>query len=329
MLNSGFRKLAAACAAMALLTAAIPARAQTDQYPSKPIKIILPVAAGGASDRVLRMVGEHLADRWHQPFVVEAKPGATGTIGGEVVAKSPPDGYTALFASTTFIQAPALFQKMPYDYAHDFAPVSLTTGVTVVLVVSGESSVHTLKDYLALAKDTSKALTYGSVGLGSSLHVYGETLARDAKVPMVHVPYRGEQAVMTDIVGGHLVSSFLSITSTIGLIRSGKLRPIAVVGKNRSKLLPDVPTFAELGYQRLDLLGWFGMLMPGGTPKPIVAKMSSGIHDAVFQPEINKTIVNMGLEPIASTPEEYAQTIATDFPRWKQLLSEIGVKPPQ
>jgi tripartite-type tricarboxylate transporter receptor subunit TctC len=309
-----------------LLLLPAPAQAQTDEYPSKPIKIILPVAAGGASDRVIRMVGKRLSDRWNQPFVVESKPGATGTIGAETVAKSPADGYTALFASTTFIQAPALFAKVPYDYLHDFAPVSLTTGVTVVLVVSGDSPIHSLKDYLA-AGTSEKPITYGSVGLGSSLHIYGETLARDARAAMVHVPYRGEQAVMTDIVGGHLTSSFLSITSTIGLIRGGKLRPIAVVGSKHSPLLPNVPTFAELGYRRLDLLGWFGMLMPAGTPKAVLAKMSSGIHDALGEPEINKAVIDMGLEPVGSSPEEYSAIIARDYERWHQLITEIGVTP--
>lgn len=314
------------CALAVLSLALTTARAQTDEYPSKPIKIILPVAAGGASDRVIRMVGKRLSDRWNHPFVVEAKPGATGTIGAETVAKSPADGYTALFASTTFIQAPAMLAKVPYDYLRDFAPVSLTTGVTVVLVVSGDSPIHSLKDYLAAAT-TEKPVTYGSVGLGSSLHIYGETLARDAKAAMVHVPYRGEQAVMTDIVGGHLVSSFLSITSTISLIRSGKLRPIAVIGSKRSQLLPDTPAFAELGYPRLDLLGWFGMLMPANTPKAVVAKMSTGIHDTLKEPEVNKTVVDMGLEPVGSSPDEYAAIIARDFHRWQQLIKEIDVKP--
>lgn len=313
------------CALSALLAVSAPAFAQ-DDYPSKPIKIILPVAVGGASDRVIRMVGKRLTDQWNQPFVIEAKPGATGMLGAEAVAKSPPDGYTALFASTTFIQAPALFDKVPYDYIKDFSPVSLTTGVTVVLVVSGESAIHSLKDYLA-AGTPSKPVNFGSVGLGSSLHVYGETLARDSKASMVHVPYRGEQAVITDIVGGHLDSSFLSITSAIELIKAGKLRAVAVIGSTRSPLLPDVPTFAELGYQRLDLLGWFGMLMPAATPKPVVAKMSKGIHDALFEPDIKHTVIEMGLVPVGSTPEEYAQTIARDFPRWKQLIQETGVKP--
>jgi tripartite-type tricarboxylate transporter receptor subunit TctC len=314
------------CTIAVLVSFAATARAQTDDYPAKPIKIILPVAVGGASDRVIRMVGRRLTDRWNQPFVIEAKPGATGTLGAEAVAKSPPDGYTALFASTTFIQAPALFPKVPYDYVHDFAPVSLTTGVTVVLVVSGESPIHSLKDYLAAAQDPAKPINYGSVGLGSSLHIYGETLARDSKAALVHVPYRGEQAVMTDIIGGHLHSSFLSITSTAELIKAGKLRPIAVVGATRSKLLPDVPTFVELGYPRLDLLGWFAMLMPAATPKAVVAKMSGGIRDALKEPDISKEVIDMGLEPVGSSPEEFAQVIQRDFLRWQQLIKESGVK---
>jgi tripartite-type tricarboxylate transporter receptor subunit TctC len=144
----------------------------------------------------------------------------------------------------------------------------------------------------------------------------------------VHVPYRGEQAVMTDIIGGHLHSSFLSITSTGELIKSGKLRPLAVVGTNRSKLLPDVATFAELGYPRLDLLGWFAMLMPAATPKAVVAKMSNGIHEALNEPDISKAIIEMGLEPVGSSPEQFAEIIKRDFQRWQQLIKETGVKAP-
>lgn len=319
--------LACALGCILAVLAVVPAaHAQADDYPSKPIKIILPVGVGGATDRVIRMVGRRLTDRWNQPFVIEAKPGATGTLGAEAVAKSAPDGYTALFASTTFIQAPALFPKVPYDYVKDFAPVSLTTGVTVVLVVSGESPFHSLKDYIAAAQDPAKPLNYGSVGLGSSLHIYGEALARDAKSALVHVPYRGEQPVMTDIIGGHLDSSFLSITSTAELIKAGKLRPLAVIGSTRSQLLPNVPTFAELGYNRLDLLGWFGMLMPAATPKTVVDKMSKGIHDTLKEPDILQSIIEMGLEPVGSTPEQYAEAISRDFKRWQQLIQDTGVK---
>jgi tripartite-type tricarboxylate transporter receptor subunit TctC len=314
-----------ACTAMALLATLRSEAASADDYPSKPIKIILPVAAGGASDRVIRMVGRRLSDRWNQPFVIEAKPGATGTLGAEAVAKSPADGYTGLFASTTFIQAPALFPKVPYDYVKDFAPVSLTVGVTVVLVVSAESPLRTLKEYLAAADDPAKGINYGSVGLGSSLHIYGATLARDARAALVHVPYRGEPAIVSDIIGGHLHSSFLSITTAVELIKSGKLRPLAVVGAKRSPLLPDIPTFAELGYPRLDLLGWFALLMPAATPAPVVAKVSSAINEVVQEPDISTTIIDMGLEPVGSTPQQFSDVIARDFLKWRQLIQELGV----
>jgi tripartite-type tricarboxylate transporter receptor subunit TctC len=275
---------------------------------------------------VLRIIGKSLTDQWGQPFVIEAKPGATGALGAEAVAKSAADGYIALFASTTFIQAPSLLPKVPYHYVKDFTPVSLTTRVTVVLVVSTESPIHSLQDYLSAAAP-SKPITYGSVGLGSSLHIYGETLARDSRAAIVHVPYRGEQGIITDIIGNHLDSSFLSITSTIELVKAGKLRPLAVIGSARSPLLPDIPTFAELGYDRLDLLGWFGMLMPAGTTNAVVAKMSLGIHDVLLDPAIKSAIIDMGLEPIGSTPEQFAEVIGHDYLRWQQLIKEIGVIP--
>lgn len=325
-LPSSCRPVAALyCALGTLLCLSTPAHVQAQDYPAKPIKIILPVAVGGASDRVVRMIGNHLNEQWGQPFVIESKAGATGMLGAEAVMKSPADGYTALFASTSFIQAPALFPNAPYDYVKDFAPVSLTTGVTVVLVVSGDSPIDSLKQYLAAGTEA-KPINYGSVGLGSSLHIYGEALARDAKVHAVHVPYRGEQAVIGDIVGGHLNSSFLSITSTIELIRAGKLKPIAVVGSSRSPLLPNVPTFAEAGLARLDLLGWFGMLMPAQTPKPVVTKMSEGISMALAEPRIRNSVIEMGLVPVGSTPEQFSETIARDFPRWQQLIREMNLQ---
>jgi tripartite-type tricarboxylate transporter receptor subunit TctC len=296
-------------------------------YPTKPIKIVLPVGAGGSSDQVIRVIGRVLSDRWNQPLVIESRPGATGMIGAEAVAKSPADGYTGLFASTTFIQAPALFPTVPYDYIKDFSPVSLTVSVTTALVVSNDSPIKSLDDYLAAAKDKDKPLTFGSVGLGSSPHIYGATLAKDANAAMVHVTYRSEPAIVTDIIGGHVVSCFLSIGTAAELVKSGKLRALAVTGPSRSRLLPNIPAFAELGYPRLDIAGWYGLLMPAGTPKPIVAKMASGINEAMQTPDVSKSIIDMGLEPLGSTPESFTKFIADAFVKWRDLIKDNGIQP--
>jgi tripartite-type tricarboxylate transporter receptor subunit TctC len=299
--------------------------ARAEDYPNRPIKIVLPVGAGGSSDQVLRVVGRVLNDRWGQPLVIEARPGATGMIGAEAVAKSPADGYTGLFASTTFVQAPALFANVPYDYVKDFAPVHLTVSVTTALVVSADSPIKLLKDYMAAGQDTAKPLTFGSVGVGSSPHIYGATFAKDSKTAMVHVTYRSEPAIVADILGRHVDSCFLSIGTAAELVKAGKLRALAVTGPSRSQLLPDIETFVELGYPRLDIAGWFGLLMPAGTPKPIVGKVSTGINEALHTPEVRKSIVDMGLDPLDSTPESFSRFIEQAFVKWRDLINQNGI----
>jgi len=258
--------------------------------------------------------------------VVENRLGATGMIGAELVAKSPADGTTALFASTSFIQAPALFPNAPYSL-DDFAAVSQVVGLAVVLVVGAESPYHTLQEYLAAAREGGKSINYGSIGIGSSMHIYGETLAKDAGARLVHVPYRGEAPSITDTVAGHLDSSFISVASGAPLIKTGKLRPLAVIGRTRTPVLPGVPCFVELGFPRLDLLGWYGVLVPAATPKPIVTKLSADIGAVMRQPDVVATIKGGGNEPIGSSPEEFTQLLRGDFAKWKQLVRDAGIKP--
>jgi tripartite-type tricarboxylate transporter receptor subunit TctC len=299
--------------------------ARAEDYPNKPMKIVLPVGAGGSSDQVLRVIGRALNDRWGQPLVIEARPGATGMIGAEAVAKAPADGYTGLFASTTFVQAPALFANVPYDYVKDFAPVHLTVSVTTALVVSADSPIESLKDYIAAGQNTTKPLTFGSVGVGSSPHIYGATFAKDSKTAMMHVTYRSEPAIVTDILGGHVDSCFLSIGTAAELVKAGKLRALAVTGPSRSQLISEIETFVELGYSRLDIAGWFGLLMPAGTPKPIVDKLSTGINEALHMPEVRKSILDMGLDPLDSTPESFSRFIEQAFVKWRGLIDENGI----
>jgi tripartite-type tricarboxylate transporter receptor subunit TctC len=302
-------------------------RASAQDFSARPFKFIVTVSAGGGADSVARLVGAKLAAIWNQPVVVENRLGATGMIGAEAVAKSPADGTTALFASTSFIQAPALFPDALYNIEQDFAPVSQVVRLAVVLVVGADSPYRTLQDYLTAARQDGKSINYGSIGIGSSMHIYGETLAKDGRARLVHVPYRGEAPSITDTVAGHLDSSFISVASGAPLIASGKLRPLAVIGKARSPVLPDVPCFAELGFSRLDLLGWYGVLVPAAVPKPVIAKMSADIAAVVRQPDVAATIRDGGNVPIGSTPEEFGELVRGDFAKWKQLVQEAGIKP--
>ena len=312
-----------ACAAASGLAG--PALAQ--DLPARPFRFIVTVSAGGGADSVARLLATKLAAIWNQPVVVENRLGATGMIGAEAVAKSPADGTTALFASTSFIQAPALFPNALYDIERDFAPVSQVVGLAVVLVVGADSPYRTLQDYLVAARQDGKSINYGSIGIGSSMHIYGETLAKDGKAHLVHVPYRGEAPSITDTVAGHLDSSFISLASGAPLIASGKLRPLAVIGKTRSPVLPDVPCFVELGFPRLDLLGWYGLLVPATVPKPIIARLSADIAAVVRQPDVAATIRDGGNVPVGSTPEEFSALLHGDFAKWKQLVQEAGIKP--
>lgn len=315
-------------ATLASASAAYPLRpAAAQDFPSRPFKLIVTVSAGGGADTVARLIGSRLNTMWNQPVVVENRLGATGMIGAEAVAKSPADGYTALFASTSFIQAPALFPDAPYNIERDFAPVSQAVGLAVVLVVGAESPYRTLQDYLAAARGGSKPVNYGSIGIGSSMHIYGETLAKDSGAKLVHVPYRGEAPAITDTVAGHLDSAFISVASGAPLIKSGKLRPLAVIGRTRTPVLPDVPSFVELGFPRLDLLGWYGILVPAATPRPVVAKLSTDIAEVMRRPDVVSTIRDGGNEPVGGTPEQFGELLQRDFAKWKQLVQEAGIKP--
>jgi tripartite-type tricarboxylate transporter receptor subunit TctC len=311
----------------AAVAAARPRHAFGQDYPSRPLRFIVTVSAGGGADAAARLIGTKLNAMWNQPVVVENRLGATGMIGAEIVAKSPADGYTALFASTSFVQAPALFPNAPYDIARDFAPVSQVTRLAVALVVAANSPFHSLDDYLAAARNPGQSVNYGSIGIGSSMHVYGETLARDARAALVHVPYKGEAPTLTDVVGGHLDSSFVSVASSAPLIASGKLRALAVIGRERSPVLPNVPTMVELGFPRLDLLGWYGVLLPAGTPKPIVDKLSADIRAAAKQPEFTTAMRDGGNTAVGSTPDEFAATLSGDFKKWTELVREANIKP--
>jgi tripartite-type tricarboxylate transporter receptor subunit TctC len=297
-------------------------------YPAKPLKFILPFAPGGSADRLGRLFAKRLGDRWQQSVVVENKPGATGMIGAEVVVTAPADGYTVLFTSTALVQAPILSGKAPYEVERDFAPVSHIADLSVVLVVRSDSPIRNLDDYIAAARKPDASVNYGSIGIGSSLHIYGEVLTRDANVNLIHVPYRGEAPVLTDIIGGHLVSSFLSVGLALEFIRAGKVRPLGVIGNQRSANLPGVPSFGELGYPRLEALGWYGLLLPKATPSAIVEKMATEIKSILNEPETLQQLREMGLEPSGEGPKAFAEFLKKDATRWRSLILDVGMIQP-
>lgn len=304
--------------------AAACAHAQT--WPAKPVKFVLPSPPASSPDRYTRLLAEKLAQKWGVAVVVENKPGATAMIGTEYVARQPADGYTLLSTFTSYVQAPILFPNAPYDPEKDFAPVTQTMTAEVILEVRADSPYKTFADLIAAAKLDNPRLSYGSFGNGSSFHIYGETVKRASGVEMTHVPYKGEALILTDLLGGQLSAGFNSIGTALPQIKAGKIRPLAVAAAVRSKALPDVPTFPELGITRLNGGAWFGIFAPAGTPKPVVEKISADINFFLAQGDFQKWLRDQGLEPTGMTPDQFTQFIKADLVKWRQMINELGIK---
>ena len=298
-------------------------------WPAKPVKIILPSLPAGSPDRVTRLIADKLSVRWGQPVVMDYRPGATTVIGTEVAARAPADGYTLLSTFTSFVQAPALLAKVPWDPERDFVPVVQLIRSEVVLLVRGESPWKTLPEFIAAAKAAKAAgasLNYASFGNASSFHIYGEALKRGAAIDLTHIPYKGEAASITVLIGGQVTSSFNSIGTAMPHLKSGRVRALALVGAVRSKVLPEVPTFAEAGVGKLDASGWFGMFAPAGTPRAIVEKVALDVAQVLALPEIADNLRGQGLEPTGLGPEAFARFIREDLVRWKTLTQELGIR---
>lgn len=300
------------------------ATAHAQSWPAKPVKFVMPSPPASSPDRYTRYLAERLSQKWGVPVVVENKPGATAMIGTEYVAKQPADGYTLLSTFTSFVQAPILFPNAPYDPEKDFVPVTQTMLAEVIMEVRADASYKTFAEIIAAAK-TGK-LSYGSFGNGSSFHIYGEAVKRAMGVDMTHVPYKGEALILTDLLGGQINVGFNSIGTALPQIKAGKIRPIALVGSSRSKALPDVPTFPELGVPKLSGGAWFGIFAPAGTPRPVVEKISADINGLLNTPEMQKWLRDQGLEPTGMTPGEFSQFIKSDLAKWRQLIGELGIK---
>jgi tripartite-type tricarboxylate transporter receptor subunit TctC len=302
---------------------------QTQAWPNKPVRMIIPSLAAGSPDRVTRLIAERLTQRWGQPVVVENRPGATTVIGTEYVMRQPADGYTLLSTFTSYVQAPALLPKVPWDVERDFIPVVQFIRSEVVILVRSDSPWKTLGDFIAAAKAAKaagQALSYGSFGNASSFHIYGEALKRGTGIELTHVAYKGESASMTDLIGGQITSSFNSIGTAMPHLKSGRVRALALVGAVRSKVLPEVPTFGEAGVPKLDASGWFGLLAPAGTPRSVVEKISADIAQVLALPEVTDNLRGQGLEPTGLGPDAFARFIKEDYGRWKALTTELSIR---
>lgn len=307
--------------------AAAPTGFAQGAFPNRPIKFVVPFPPGGATDLVGRLLANKLQEAWGQNVVVENKPGASGMIGSEQVARAPADGYTALIAITTHVQNPAIFAKVPYDPLKDFVPISQICLSYLVLVTKPEFPARDLKDFVALVKANPGKHAFGSFGTGSSSHIVGEGFARRAGLDIAHVPYKGSAPMLSDLLGGQVSCAWADVSTATAHIAAGKLKPLAVSGERRAPLLAQVPTLLESGYPGFEALGWVGVLLAAGTPKPIVDKYSAEMVRLVKLPEVRARLYEQTLMPVGDNAESFARTLKRDMALWKQVATTAGIKP--
>ena len=300
------------------------ARAQQD-WPARTVRVVIPSAPGSSPDRFTRLIAERLSRQWGQTVVVENKPGASTRIGAQEVARAAPDGYTLLSTFGTHTMAKLMNPDTPYDPVTDFSPITQYATPEVVMLVRADSPYRTLKELAAGYKASGKPMQYGHFGNGSSFHFYGLVVGRNAGIAVTPVPYKGEALHLNDLLAGHLEVSFNSVGTALPHLRSGKLRALANVAPTRSKVLPDVPTFKELGIKGMERGGWFGFLAPAGTPPALVEKISKDIQAIVSDPAMGKLMRDQGIEPVTSSPREFARQIPIEVQQWQKLMQEFKV----
>ena len=296
-----------------------------DAWPSRPVRLFVFGAAGGPLDTIARAYGEKLRPKWGQPLLVDSKPGASGVIVADYVARQPADGYTILLTlPISHVNAPILNDKLPYDPVRDFEFVTQLGTGGPVFIAPAAAPYATLQEFIAWAK-TRPRVTYGSWGIGSGAHLFGETLKRTARIPLEHVPYKNEAPMHIDIFGGQLDVGWANPGTARTHLAAGRIKILAISGVRRINVLPTVPTFADVGLPGFDLDSWVGIYAPRGTTKAIVARIAADFREAMKTPEINTRMLDMGFEPLGNTPEEFATNYARDYPRWVDVIRAAGV----
>jgi len=319
------RLAAAACAALCLAAASV---ASAQQYPSKPVRLIMPYPAGGSTDTVGRLVAERLAASLGQGVVVDNRPGASAQIGTEAAARSAPDGYTLLMATSTNAINHALNPKLPYDFERDFEPIALVARAAQLLLVHPSIPARTVKELAALARSRPGELTYSSSGTGTSGHLAMEAFTREAKISLIHVPYKGNLPALNDLLGGQVAAGFANVVSVLPHVKAQRLRGLGVSSAKRSALAPEIPTIAELGFPGFDITAWFGVMAPAGTPAPILTRLDHEIVAILKTPQMQQRLLGLGVDRApAESQKEFAEFIGTDIKRWTKLVREIGLKP--
>ncbi len=299
-----------------------------DPYPSRPVRIVVPFAAGGAIDIIVRATGQQLSRELGQPVLVDNRPGAGGNIGTEQVARSAPDGYTLVGGtSATHGANPALYAKLPYDPKRDFAAIAHLAGVPNVLVVTPASGVRTLEQLIAQGRANPGKLTYGSAGSGTSLHLAGEMFRLETGVQALHVPYKGAAPATTDLLGGQITMMFNTLPVALPLVRSGKLTALAVTSPQRHFALTDVPTFAEQGYPRIESSTWVGLFAPAGTPREVLERLAQATDRSLRDKPVTELLRQQGAEPQFMGPQAFSRYVDAEIARWGSVVRAAGIKP--
>jgi tripartite-type tricarboxylate transporter receptor subunit TctC len=318
------RKAGYAALLATLLAAATGAGAQ--QYPTKPVRIVIGLSAGGGTDVLTRLIAQRLTDAWGQQVVVENRPGASGFIAGELVAKSPPDGYTLIKgAQSGLAVAPALYGRAPYDTLKDFTPITQAGSTPLLMIVHPSFPPKTFGEFVSYAKKA-PTLTYGSGGVGSTPHMAGELLNSLLSIRMNHVPYKGENPAIADTLGGQIPIMFGNISVAVPHVKAGKLRALANTSGARSQLVPEVPTIAESGFKGFAIATWYGLLGPAGMPPAVTSKIQGDVAKVVAQPETREKLVNMGVDVVASPPDQFAAYLRSEVARYVKLVKDNNLK---
>ena len=315
------------CAIAVLVCAGAAAEAAEQQFPTKPVRMISPYAAGGGSDTLARIIAQKLYDAWGQPVIVENRPGGGGILGAETVAHATPDGYTYLVTPSAVLTInPHLYSKLRYDTFKDFAPVSMATNSPYYLVVHPKIPVATVKELITYAKANPGKLNYSSSGSGSSTHLAGVLFSNMAGVDMVHIPYKGAAPAIVDLLAGNVQLRFGSVVPVLPHVRSGRLRGLAISSAKRYAPLPDVPTIAESGLPGYKVESFYAVVAPAGTPRAIIAKLNAEMVRSLKTPEVAAHMAADGAEVIASSPEELAKSLREDYERWAKPVKDSGAR---
>jgi tripartite-type tricarboxylate transporter receptor subunit TctC len=301
--------------------------AQTARFPEKPVRFVVGFTPGGPSDILARALGQKLAEGWSQQVVIENRPGAGGNIAAEVVAKSAPDGYTWLLGNNSVLATNQfLYRKLGYDPVRDFAPVVLVALQPNILVVNPAVAVESVKDLIALARSRPGALNYASSGSGAAAHLAGELFKAMTGVDMVHVPYKGAQPALTDVIAGQAQLMFATSASVIPYIKAGRLRALAVTTAQRSATVPELPTLSEAGVPGFEAITWHGVVVPAATPAPLVEQLNGDIAKVLRMKDVRERFESLGAEVAAGTPRDFAEYIAREIPKWAKVVKDSGAR---